>query len=55
MIDSRPHYATTDEIDTAMTEGCALSTGPFELLDVVGSDVSPAIQRELYLEFRDYS
>ncbi|GGT72600.1 hypothetical protein GCM10010207_83200 [Streptomyces atratus] len=24
----------------------------FELLDVVGNDVSPAIQRELYLEFR---
>ncbi len=27
--------------------------GPFELLDVVGNDVSLAIQRELYLEFRE--
>ncbi len=27
--------------------------GPFELLDVVGLDVSLAIQRELYLEFRE--
>ena len=26
---------------------------PFELLDVVGNDVSLAIQRELYLEFRE--
>jgi 3-hydroxybutyryl-CoA dehydrogenase len=27
--------------------------GPFELLDVVGNDVSLAIQRELFREFRD--
>ncbi len=47
------HYATADEIDTAMKEGCALPMGPFELLDVVGNDVSLAIQRELYLEFRE--
>ncbi len=47
------HYATADEIDTAMKLGCALPMGPFELLDVVGNDVSLAIQRELYLEFRE--
>jgi 3-hydroxybutyryl-CoA dehydrogenase len=47
------HYATADEIDTAMKEGCALPMGPFELLDVVGNDVSLAIQRTLYLEFRE--
>ncbi|WP_240641561.1 3-hydroxyacyl-CoA dehydrogenase family protein [Nocardioides ferulae] len=46
------HYATADDIDTAMKQGCALPMGPFELLDVVGNDVSLAIQRELYLEFR---
>ncbi len=46
------HYATADDIDTAMKFGCALPMGPFELLDVVGNDVSLAIQRELYLEFR---
>ncbi|HET7356448.1 MAG TPA: 3-hydroxybutyryl-CoA dehydrogenase [Nocardioidaceae bacterium] len=47
------HYATADDIDTAMKHGCALPMGPFELLDVVGNDVSLAIQRELYLEFRE--
>lgn len=47
------HYATADDIDTAMKFGCALPMGPFELLDVVGNDVSLAIQKELYLEFRE--
>ena len=47
------HYATADDIDTAMKEGCALPMGPFELLDVVGNDVSLAIQRTLYREFRE--
>ena len=47
------HYATADDIDIAMKLGCALPMGPFELLDVVGNDVSLAIQRELYLEFRE--
>ena len=47
------HYASADDIDTAMKKGCALPMGPFELLDVVGNDVSLAIQRELYLEFRE--
>jgi 3-hydroxybutyryl-CoA dehydrogenase len=47
------HYATADDIDTAMKQGCALPMGPFELLDVVGNDVSLAIQRELYQEFRE--
>ena len=47
------HYAEADDIDTAMKLGCALPMGPFELLDVVGNDVSLAIQRELYLEFRE--
>ncbi|MGZ6678357.1 MAG: 3-hydroxyacyl-CoA dehydrogenase family protein [Nocardioides sp.] len=47
------HYASADDIDTAMKNGCALPMGPFELLDVVGNDVSLAIQRELYLEFRE--
>ena len=47
------HYAGVDEIDTAMKTGCAYPMGPFELLDAVGLDVSLAIQRELYLEFRE--
>ncbi len=47
------HYADVDDIDTAMKLGCRLPMGPFELLDVVGLDVSLAIQRTLYLEFRE--
>jgi 3-hydroxybutyryl-CoA dehydrogenase len=47
------HYAGADEIDTAMKTGCGYPMGPFELLDAVGLDVSLAIQRELYLEFRE--
>jgi 3-hydroxybutyryl-CoA dehydrogenase len=47
------NYATADDIDTAMKTGCGLPMGPFELLDVVGLDVALAIQRELYLEFRE--
>jgi 3-hydroxybutyryl-CoA dehydrogenase len=47
------HYATVDDIDTAMKLGCRLPMGPFELLDVVGLDVALAIQRTLYLEFRE--
>ena len=47
------HYADADAIDTAMKVGCGLPMGPFELLDVVGLDVSLAIERSLYYEFRD--
>jgi 3-hydroxybutyryl-CoA dehydrogenase len=47
------HYATADDIDAAMKTGCALPMGPFELLDVVGLDVSLAIERSLYSEFRE--
>ncbi|WP_256388013.1 3-hydroxyacyl-CoA dehydrogenase family protein [Allokutzneria sp. NRRL B-24872] len=47
------HYADADDIDGAMTIGCGLPMGPFSLLDVVGLDVALAIQRELYLEFRE--
>ena len=47
------NYSTADDIDTAMKTGCSLPMGPFELLDVVGLDVALAIERELYLEFRE--
>ena len=47
------HYAQAEDIDTAMKVGCGLPMGPFELLDVVGLDVSLAIQRTLFNEFRE--
>ncbi|WP_166020605.1 3-hydroxyacyl-CoA dehydrogenase family protein [Streptomyces chilikensis] len=47
------HYATLDDIDAAMKLGGGYPMGPFELLDVVGLDVSLAIQKVLHHEFRD--
>jgi 3-hydroxybutyryl-CoA dehydrogenase len=47
------HYATTDGIDFAMTAGCGHPMGPFALMDVVGLDVTLAIQKTLYDEFRE--
>jgi 3-hydroxybutyryl-CoA dehydrogenase len=47
------NYANADDIDLAMKKGCGYPMGPFELLDAVGLDVSLAIQRTLYLEFRE--
>ncbi|MGH8894850.1 MAG: 3-hydroxyacyl-CoA dehydrogenase family protein [Actinomycetes bacterium] len=47
------HYASVEDIDSAMVVGCGYPLGPFDLLDVVGLDVSLAIQRTLYLEFRE--
>jgi 3-hydroxybutyryl-CoA dehydrogenase len=47
------NYSNSDDIDTAMKLGCGYPMGPFELLDVVGLDVSLAIQQTLYREFRE--
>lgn len=47
------HYASPDEIDLAMRLGGGYPMGPFELLDVVGLDVSLAIERVLHRAFRD--
>jgi 3-hydroxybutyryl-CoA dehydrogenase len=47
------HYASVDAIDAAMKLGGGYPMGPFELLDVVGLDVSLAIERVLHEEFRD--
>ncbi|KOG91280.1 3-hydroxybutyryl-CoA dehydrogenase [Streptomyces varsoviensis] len=47
------HYATLDDIDAAMKLGGGYPMGPFELLDVVGLDVSLAIEKVLHRAFRD--
>ena len=47
------HYASIDDIDFAMTKGCGHPMGPFALMDVVGLDVTLAIQKTLYDEFRE--
>ncbi|MCK7624763.1 3-hydroxybutyryl-CoA dehydrogenase [Streptomyces sp. RS10V-4] len=47
------HYASPDDIDAAMKLGGGYPMGPFELLDVVGLDVSLTIERVLHAAFRD--
>ncbi|MEU3602971.1 3-hydroxybutyryl-CoA dehydrogenase [Streptomyces sp. NPDC006798] len=47
------HYATVDDIDAAIRLGGGYPMGPFELLDVVGLDVSLAIEKVLHQEFRE--
>ncbi|KQZ66398.1 3-hydroxyacyl-CoA dehydrogenase NAD-binding domain-containing protein [Nocardioides sp. Root151] len=42
-----------EEIDAAIKEKAGFPMGPFALLDVVGNDVSLAIQQELYAEFKE--
>jgi 3-hydroxybutyryl-CoA dehydrogenase len=48
-------YGTPADIDAAMTLGCGHPMGPFELLDIVGLDVSYAILDSLHEEFRERS
>jgi 3-hydroxybutyryl-CoA dehydrogenase len=46
-------YASVDEIDTAMKLGCRHPLGPFELIDLVGLDVTHEILKSIHAEFRD--
>jgi 3-hydroxybutyryl-CoA dehydrogenase len=49
------HYATAEEIDTAMRLGCGYPVGPFQLMDIVGLDVTLKIVETLHHEFREPS
>jgi 3-hydroxybutyryl-CoA dehydrogenase len=46
-------YASKEDIDAAMQNGCGHPMGPLALLDLVGNDVSLEIIESLYGEFRD--
>ena len=46
-------YASMDEIDLALKTACKHPMGPFELIDVVGMDVTLAIQQTLHRAFRE--
>lgn len=46
-------YGAPADIDTAMKLGCGHPVGPFELMDMVGLDVTYAILESLHEEFRE--
>jgi 3-hydroxybutyryl-CoA dehydrogenase len=46
-------YGTPADIDTAMKLGCGHPMGPFQLMDIVGLDVTYAILNSLHQEFRE--
>ena len=46
-------YGSPEDIDAAMKLGCGHPMGPFELMDIVGLDVTYAILNSLHEEFRE--
>jgi len=46
-------YSSPQDIDAAMKLGCGHPMGPFELMDIVGLDVTHAILDSLHDEFRE--
>ena len=46
-------YSTPEDIDAAMKLGCGHPMGPFQLMDIVGLDVTLAILDSLHEEFRE--
>ena len=46
-------YATAEDVDTAMVQGCAHPMGPLTLADFIGLDTCAAIADSLYEEFKE--
>jgi 3-hydroxybutyryl-CoA dehydrogenase len=46
-------FATADDIDTGMVEGCAHPMGPLRLADLVGLDTMLHVANSLYEEFKE--
>jgi 3-hydroxybutyryl-CoA dehydrogenase len=46
-------FATRDDIDAGMTEGCAHPMGPLTLSDLIGLDTMKAVAESLYEEFKE--
>ena len=46
-------YSSPEDIDAAMKLGCGHPMGPFQLMDIVGLDVTYAILNSLHEEFRE--
>jgi 3-hydroxybutyryl-CoA dehydrogenase len=46
-------FATADDIDTGMVEGCNHPMGPLRLTDLIGLDTTLAVAESLYEEFKE--
>jgi 3-hydroxybutyryl-CoA dehydrogenase len=46
-------FATRDDIDAGMVEGCAHPMGPLALCDLIGLDTMQAVAESLYEEFKE--
>jgi 3-hydroxybutyryl-CoA dehydrogenase len=46
-------FATADDIDTGMIEGCNHPMGPLHLADLIGLDTTQAVAQSLYEEFKE--
>jgi 3-hydroxybutyryl-CoA dehydrogenase len=46
-------FATAEDIDTGMVEGCAHPMGPLALADLIGLDTTRAVADSMYEEFKE--
>jgi 3-hydroxybutyryl-CoA dehydrogenase len=46
-------FASADDIDTGMVEGCHHPMGPLHLADLIGLDTTMAVAESLYTEFKE--
>ena len=46
-------FATAEDIDTGMVQGCAHPMGPLALTDLIGLDTTLAVADSLYAEFKE--
>jgi 3-hydroxybutyryl-CoA dehydrogenase len=46
-------FATAEDIDAGMVEGCAHPMGPLALTDLIGLDTTMAVAESLYQEFKE--
>jgi 3-hydroxybutyryl-CoA dehydrogenase len=46
-------FATAEDIDHGMVEGCAHPLGPLALADLIGLDTTQAVAESMYEEFKE--
>ncbi|MGH9067367.1 MAG: 3-hydroxybutyryl-CoA dehydrogenase [Acidimicrobiales bacterium] len=46
-------FATAEDIDAGMVQGCAHPMGPLALCDLIGLDTTKAVAESLYAEFKE--